>query len=51
MDRMEAWATFVLTLVAGLVLLSFLGVLVGPWLNHAFTGLFRTLGSPLTFLP
>jgi hypothetical protein len=51
MDRMEAWATFVLALVAGLVLLSFVGVVVGPWLDHAFTGLFRTLGSPLAAFP
>lgn len=46
-DRVEAWATFVLTLVAGLVLLSFMGILVGPWLDHAFSGIFHTLASPL----
>jgi hypothetical protein len=47
MDRVEAWATFVLVIVAGLVLLSFLGVLVGAWFDHTFSSLFHTLGSPL----
>jgi Trk-type K+ transport system membrane component len=47
MDRVEAWATFVLVLVAGLVLLSLMGVLVGAWFDHAFNGLFHTLSSPL----
>ncbi|MGC2288335.1 MAG: hypothetical protein WA688_00555 [Thermoplasmata archaeon] len=47
MDRVESWATFVLVLVAGLVLLSFMGVLVGTWFDHAFSGLFHTLDSPL----
>jgi hypothetical protein len=46
-DRVEAWATFVLFIVAGLVLLSFLGVVVGAWFDHAFTGLFHALGTPL----
>jgi hypothetical protein len=47
MDRAEAWATFVLVLVAGLVLLSLLGVLVGVYVDHAFSGLLHTLSSPL----
>lgn len=47
MDRAEAWATFVLVLVAGLVLLSLMGVLIGAWVDHAFSGLIHTLGSPL----
>jgi hypothetical protein len=47
MDRAEAWATFVLVLVAGLVLLSLMGVLVGAWVDHAFNGLIHALGSPL----
>ncbi|MGA7862252.1 MAG: hypothetical protein WCB19_10445 [Thermoplasmata archaeon] len=47
MDRVEVWTTFVLVLVAGLVLLSLLGVLVGAWVDHAFGGLIHTLGSPL----
>jgi hypothetical protein len=46
-DRAEAWATFVLVLVAGLVLLSLMGVLVGAWVDQAFNGLIHTLGSPL----
>jgi hypothetical protein len=50
MDRAEAWATFVLVLVAGLVLLSLMGVLVGAWVDHAFNGLIHTLGSPLVLL-
>ncbi len=47
MNRAEAWTTFILVLVAGLILLSFLGVLVGAWFDHAVSGLFHTLGSPL----
>jgi len=47
MDRVEVWTAFVLVLVAGLVLLSLLGVLVGAWVDHAFGGLIHTLGSPL----
>jgi hypothetical protein len=47
MDRAEAWATFVLVIVAGLVLLSLMGVLVGPYVDHAFSGLFHTLSRPL----
>lgn len=47
MDRVEAWATFLLVLVSGLVLLSFMGVLVGSWLDHTLSGLFHTLGAPL----
>ena len=47
MDRAEAWATFVLVLVAGLVLLSLLGVLVGAYVDHAFNGLMHTLSGPL----
>ena len=47
MDRAEGWATFVLVLVAGLILLSLLGVLVGPYVDHALNGLLHTLSSPL----
>jgi hypothetical protein len=47
MERVEAWATFVLFLVGALVLLSLMGVLVGAWIDHAFGGLFHALGSPL----
>jgi hypothetical protein len=47
MDRAEVWATFVLFLVGALVLLSFMGVLVGAWIDHAFGGLIHMLGSPL----
>ena len=46
-DRAEVWATFVLVLVGGLVLLSLMGVLVGPFVDHAFGNLLHTLGSPL----
>lgn len=49
MDRAEAWATFVLVLVAGLVLLSLMGVLVGPYVDHVFSGLLHTLSSPLVW--
>jgi succinate dehydrogenase/fumarate reductase cytochrome b subunit len=48
MDRAEAWATFVLVLVGGLILLSLLGVLVGAYVDHAFNGLMHTLSSPLS---
>ncbi|MCI4353618.1 MAG: hypothetical protein L3K14_09620 [Thermoplasmata archaeon] len=51
MDRVEAWATFVFVLVAGLVLLSVMGVLVGAWLDHTLSGLFHTLGAPLRLDP
>lgn len=51
MDRVEAWATFVLVLMAGLVLLSLMGVVVGPWFDHAFSGIFHTLDSPLSVRP
>jgi hypothetical protein len=47
MDRAEAWATFVLVIVAGLVLLSFMGVLVGAFVDHAFSGILHTLSRPL----
>ncbi|MFZ0830012.1 MAG: hypothetical protein WCB18_05335 [Thermoplasmata archaeon] len=47
MNRVEAWATFLLVVVAGLILLSFMGVVVGAWFDHAFSGLFHTLSSPL----
>ena len=47
MDRAEVWATFILVLVGGLVLLSLMGVLVGPFVDHAFGNLLHTLGSPL----
>lgn len=47
MDRAEAWATFLLVVVAGLILLGFLGVLVGSWLDHTLSGLLHVLGSPL----
>jgi hypothetical protein len=47
MNRVEAWATFLLVVVAGLILLSFMGVLVGAWFDHAFSGLFHVLGAPL----
>jgi hypothetical protein len=51
MDRAEVWMTFVLVLVAGLVLLSLMGVLVGAFVDHAFSGLFHALGSPLLVGP
>jgi hypothetical protein len=47
MDRVEAWATFLLVLVAGLVLLSFMGVVVGAWLGHEFGSILHALGTPL----
>ena len=47
MNRVEAWATFLLVVVAGLILLSFMGVVVGAWFDHVFSGLFHTLSSPL----
>jgi Trk-type K+ transport system membrane component len=47
MNRVEAWATFLLVVVAGLILLSFMGVVVGPWFDHLFSGIFHTLGAPL----
>jgi hypothetical protein len=46
-DRAEAWVTFVLFLVGGIVLLSFMGVLVGAWVDHAVSSLIHTLGTPL----
>ena len=46
-NRGEVWATFILVVVAGLVLLSFMGVLVGAWFDHAVSGLFHTLAAPL----
>jgi len=51
MNRVEGWATFLLVLVAGLVLLSFLGVLVGTWLDHTFAGLLHVLSAPLLGFP
>ena len=51
MDRVEAWATFLLVIVAGLVLLGFMGVLVGTWLDHTLSGLLHTLGAPLLLSP
>ena len=47
LNRAEEWATFLLVLVGGLVLLALMGVVVGPWFDHAFAGLFHTLSSPL----
>jgi hypothetical protein len=47
MDRAEAWTTFILVIVAGLILLGFLGVLVGAWFDHTMSGIFHTLGAPL----
>lgn len=49
MERAEAWATFILVIVGALVLLAFMGVLVGAWLDHTFAGILHTLASPLVW--
>ena len=47
MNRAEVWATFILMIVGALVLLTFMGFVVGGWFDHAFGVLFHTLSSPL----